>query len=66
MSPCISCVIPAYNEEANIRAITKEVIAIFDSLKGKYTYEIILVDDGSEDMTWDAISDMGKSDPQVK
>ena len=45
----ISIVIPIYNEQDNIIQLIKEVRA---SLEKKINYEIIIVDDGSDDNTY--------------
>jgi len=47
----ISVVIPAYNEENNIVPICNEIIESLDKID--MTYEIVLVDDGSNDNTLD-------------
>lgn len=44
-----SVVVPAYNEQENIAELDKEIKEVMDSLKK--TYEIIYVDDGSQDNT---------------
>jgi glycosyltransferase involved in cell wall biosynthesis len=50
----ISIIIPAYNEEKNIVLICEEVIESLDKMD--VIYEIVLVDDGSSDNTFDAMS----------
>lgn len=50
MKPYLSVVIPAYNEEYNLR--TGVLDSVYDYLlKQKYTWEILFVDDGSTDNT---------------
>lgn len=50
MKPFISVVIPAYNEEYNLR--TGVLDSVYDYLlQQKYTWEILFVDDGSTDNT---------------
>lgn len=50
MKPYLSVVIPAYNEEYNLR--TGVLDSVYDFLlKQKYTWEILFVDDGSTDNT---------------
>lgn len=50
MGPFLSVVIPAFNEESNLRAgVLTQVAAYLD--KQPYTYEALVVDDGSEDAT---------------
>jgi dolichol-phosphate mannosyltransferase len=45
---CVSIVIPAKNEEENITSLVEEIRA---SLEGRFTYEIIYINDGSTDAT---------------
>ncbi|MFH2138256.1 MAG: glycosyltransferase [Candidatus Omnitrophota bacterium] len=47
----ISIIMPAYNEEARIVDSLKETIKTFDDFKSNY--EIIVVDDGSNDQTYE-------------
>ncbi len=49
----ISVVIPAYNEAERIQKNLKEVIRVFDGFG--YKYEIIVVDDGSRDGTYEKL-----------
>lgn len=49
-SPFLSVVIPAYNEHDNIQAGALNTVADYLSAQ-PYTYEVIVVDDGSEDDT---------------
>lgn len=46
----LSIIIPAYNEEANMRAGSLEKVEHF-LVKQSYPYEVIVVDDGSKDET---------------
>lgn len=60
----ISIVIPAYNEEENIRPV-------YDALRNiladtECVYEIIFVDDGSQDGTLAAIEQLRREDPRVQ
>lgn len=47
-APELSVVIPVYNEECSIAELINETVAV---LEGKYSFEIIIVDDGSSDKT---------------
>ena len=51
-SPFLSVVIPAKNEADNLRPLVEEVRRALD---GTYDYELIYVDDGSTDATWDTL-----------
>ena len=53
----ISIVIPAYNEEKRIGRSIKQIVKYLD--KKKYSYEIIVVDDGSIDKTIDVVKKAG-------
>ncbi|OQB07191.1 MAG: hypothetical protein BWY21_01710 [Parcubacteria group bacterium ADurb.Bin216] len=58
----ISILIPAYNEEENIVLIHKELKKVLSS----YNYEIIFVDDGSNDNTEKVLDSLAKEDDKVK
>ena len=61
----ISLVIPAYREEKNISLLYKEIQEVLVSIK-KYSFEIIFIDDGSSDNTWQEIEKICKKDKNVK
>ena len=56
MNKLISIVIPAYNERENIKEILFRIEEVFRALP--YTFETILVDDGSTDGTLDEIKNL--------
>ncbi|SNZ13007.1 glycosyltransferase family 2 protein [Hydrogenobacter hydrogenophilus] len=58
----ISVVIPAYNEEQNIPILYQKLTQV---LEGK-DYEIIFVDDGSEDGTFNVLEKIANKDKRVK
>lgn len=49
----ISVIIPLYNEEENISHLAEEVFLVLDQIPNDY--EVILVNDGSADLTWNSI-----------
>jgi glycosyltransferase involved in cell wall biosynthesis len=52
----VSCIVPVFNEEAGIAEF---VSALTDTLKQLgYSYEILLVDDGSQDKTYEVIQQL--------
>ena len=56
----LSLVVPCYNEEGNIRAFYTEAKRVFDA--EDYEYEIVFVNDGSKDKTWDLIKELSEKD----
>lgn len=60
----ISVAIPAYNEEMGIGETLKEVQTILDRI-GQH-YELIVVDDGSTDHTWQKIKNIALHDRRIK
>lgn len=60
----ISVVVPAYNEEACIPELVNSVKSTFEKLS--FDYELIIVDDGSIDNTFEIIREQSKKVPFVK
>ncbi|QID33452.1 glycosyltransferase family 2 protein [Pampinifervens florentissimum] len=60
----ISIVIPAYNEEDNIPILYEKLKGVLERLGREY--EIIFVDDGSVDRTWERLKDIAEKDQRVK
>jgi glycosyltransferase involved in cell wall biosynthesis len=58
--PCVSVVIPSYNEAATIGVVIRAALAQPE------VQEVIVVDDGSQDGTWDAIQSVLMDDPRVQ
>ncbi len=63
-SPVLSIVVPAYKEEANLEHLHEELTLSLASLG--YNWELILVDDGSPDKTWECIARLQRRDPHIK
>jgi polyisoprenyl-phosphate glycosyltransferase len=62
----ISIVVPAYNEERNLDVLHRRVSEIMDGAVGRDDWELVFVDDGSSDGTWQAIDALNKSDGRVR
>lgn len=62
--PDLSVVIPVYNEAGNLTELHRELTETL-SAWGR-PYEILLVDDGSTDGTFEAAARLQKSDPRVR
>jgi len=59
-----SVVLPVYNEEENLPTLYKRIIKVLTSLKADY--EIIFVNDGSNDKTKNILVNLNKKNPRVK
>ncbi|MDL2310931.1 glycosyltransferase family 2 protein [Peptostreptococcaceae bacterium OttesenSCG-928-C18] len=64
MSKLLSIVIPAYNEESNVGLIHNEIEKIMSV--ENINYEIIFVDDGSKDKTWNSILEQSQLNKNIK
>ncbi|MBE6902586.1 MAG: glycosyltransferase family 2 protein, partial [Ruminococcaceae bacterium] len=60
----LSVIIPAFNEQENIRNTASVVSGILND--AKIEYEIVFVDDGSKDNTWAEICGCSEADPCVR
>ncbi|RGY94751.1 glycosyltransferase family 2 protein [Clostridium sp. AM58-1XD] len=60
----ISVVIPCYNSEKMIETVVDQVLEAISERK-TFEYEIILVNDGSKDSTWNVIHDMAIKNPHI-
>ena len=60
----ISIVIPVYNEEDNIKPLIAELREVLPDL-GRL-YEIIFVDDGSRDRSFEILQEVASQDPQIR
>ena len=61
--PALSVVAPCYNEQDALPEFLRRVGAVLDAVGG--TNEIVLVDDGSRDRTWETMSEAAAADPRV-
>ncbi len=59
----ISIVIPLFNEEESLPELTEWIRRVM--LTNNFTYEIILVDDGSNDSSWEVIESLKESHPEI-
>jgi len=63
LEPDISVIIPVYNEEENLRELGERLMRVLTAM-GK-PFEIILVDDGSSDRSWEILTELHDQYPQV-
>ena len=59
-----SIVVPVYNEEGNIKNLTKEIVSVFEQISNDY--EIIYIDDGSKDGSLAVIKELKSKYPVIK
>lgn len=59
----ISIVIPVYNEEESLPELKQ---AIVQALENKYSFEIVFVDDGSHDLSWQQVQRLSEDDARVR
>jgi len=60
----LSLVIPTYNEEESLVELTEWIVSVM--VKHSLSYEIIYVDDGSKDKSWDIISRLSQDNKNIK
>ncbi len=62
----ISVIIPIFNEQDLILELHSRLKATFETKLAEYNYEIIFVDDGSFDRSFDLLADLSREYPSVK
>lgn len=62
----ISIIIPAYNEEKNIKPVYQALKKVFNSMEGAYSFEIVFVNDGSRDHSVKEMEKLSQEDDRVR
>ncbi|MBQ4558868.1 MAG: glycosyltransferase family 2 protein [Tyzzerella sp.] len=62
----ISVLIPCYNEEDNVVAISEEIVNLFSNQLQGYDYELIFIDNDSKDRTRELLRDICAKNPNIK
>ena len=60
----ISVVIPLFNEEESLNELSEWIIRVMN--EHGYSFEIIFIDDGSRDNSWEIIEALGKNNNNIK
>jgi len=61
----ISIIVPVYNESEILRKFYKELQDVIKNMK-TYQWEIIFIDDGSNDDSWEIIKQLANQDDRIK
>src|SRR3954447_13967894 len=61
--PAVSLVVPVYNERESLTALHAEITAV--AREQALAVEVIFVDDGSRDGSWDVVKELAAHDPRV-
>ena len=64
MQPDISIVIPLYNEEESLPELVAWIERV--CVEHAYSHEVIMIDDGSTDSSWEVVQQLAKQYPAVK
>jgi glycosyltransferase involved in cell wall biosynthesis len=64
MAPLISVVIPLYNEASHVREVLSDLTKALQQTGCRF--EVVLVDDGSPDDTWERIKDEARALPNLR
>lgn len=59
----ISVIVPSFNERKSLPELTAWIARVMKA--HGYTYEIIIVDDGSTDGSWETVKDLSKVNPDI-
>ncbi len=62
--PAITVAIPVFNEQDNVRLLYQKIRDVCESLQ--QSFEIVFVDDGSSDRTFDLLEDIHSQDARLK
>jgi glycosyltransferase involved in cell wall biosynthesis len=60
----LSIVVPLYNEEESLPELCSWIKSVVD--QNGYTYEVLLIDDGSRDDSWKVIQTIAAANPNIK
>ena len=64
MSKQISIVVPLFNEDESLPELHAWIVKVMQA--NQFTYEVVFVDDGSKDDSWNVVEDLALKDANVK
>ena len=59
----ITIIVPCYNEEENLNSFFKKIQNIIEEIN--LDYNVIFIDDGSSDQTWNIINKFSEKDSNI-
>jgi len=62
----VSIVAPVYNEELVIEEFVRRLVTVITPLESNYTFELILVDDGSKDRTLEKMKQLARQETRLR
>jgi glycosyltransferase involved in cell wall biosynthesis len=62
--PAVSLIVPVYNERESLSALHAEITAV--ARQHGLAVELLFVDDGSKDGSWDVVKELAAHDPRVR
>ncbi|MBE0651119.1 MAG: glycosyltransferase family 2 protein [Bacteroidales bacterium] len=60
----ISVLVPLYNEDESLKELNDWILRVLKS--NHFTFEIVYVDDGSTDRSWELVESFAKTEPNIK
>ena len=60
----ISVIVPLFNEEESLPELTSWIKKVMD--ENSFTYEIIMINDGSEDKSWEVVQSLSNQNSNIK
>ncbi len=60
ISPCLSAIMPVYNEAATVAEVIRVVLA------QQLVQQLVIVDDASTDHTWEQLQPLAQNEPRIK
>ena len=61
----ISVVIPVYNNEGSLLFLYERIVATIKSYSNEFNYELIFINDGSKDKSWEILKNLQKKDSGI-
>lgn len=60
----ISVIVPLFNEEESLPELLAWIARVMDA--NGFTYEVMMIDDGSKDRSWEVVQELAQSNPHIK